>query len=209
MGNERVNVCAKLAQRLGEKAGRGDAVDVEVTKNRYGLAFLDRALNAVCDLAHARDDQRVAPIPLKRGGKEQPALVHGRNTASGHDAGDERGDLQAVCKLLLHSGVAFCNLPARRGLKRAHGAPRIQGRARRRGSLQERGCRRLGGGTQYGHQTWRSNPYGRPAAASRAVVRHPLYASFGHRSATRSANGADRGPAIARTGAPRDILAAR
>ena len=50
MRDERMDRPAEFAERLGQKAGRCDAVDVEIAEHRDGLTGAERRLHAVGDV---------------------------------------------------------------------------------------------------------------------------------------------------------------
>ena len=84
-----MDVTAQLAQRKREQAGRGHAVDVEVTEDGYGLVTVERGAHALRRPLHARNEQGVRPVALERGCEEATGLVHVLDTARGEGARDE------------------------------------------------------------------------------------------------------------------------
>ena len=122
MRDERAHRRAERPESFGEQTGRRDAVDVEVAEDRDGFTCAHRALNAICNVCHAGDDERVGPVAVERGGEEALGLLGGLDAVGDHDARDERRDVQRLGERGGAVGVLAGERPAARGLKRCHGA---------------------------------------------------------------------------------------
>ena len=119
--DERLHMRAHLPERLGEQAGRRDAVDIEVAEDGDLLARRDGGVHAVGDLFHAGYGKRVRPVALKRGREEEASLLDRLDAVGDHDARDKGRDAELGRELVGKMWVLRGNDPAVGGPKRCHG----------------------------------------------------------------------------------------
>ena len=118
MRNKRRDIGAKRAQRLGQQAGRRNAVNVKIAKDRDALVVANSTLDAVSDDRHARNNEWVRPVAIERRRQKQLAFLDGCNAVRNHNARHQPGYAQASRKLLFELGVLLSDRPAMRRLKR-------------------------------------------------------------------------------------------
>ena len=118
MRNKRCDISAKRAQRLGQQAGRRNAVNVKIAKDRNALVVANSTLDAVGNDRHARDNEWVGPVAIERRRQKQLAFLDGCNAVRNHNARHQPGYAQASRKLLFELGVLPSDRPAMRRLKR-------------------------------------------------------------------------------------------
>ena len=118
MWNKRRDIGTKRAQRLGQQAGRRNAVDVKIAKDGDTLVAANSTLNAVGDDHHARNNEWVRPVAIERRRQKQLAFLDGCNAVRNHNARHQPGYAQASRKLLFELGVLLSDRPAMRRLKR-------------------------------------------------------------------------------------------
>ena len=100
MRDEGGDPSAERAQGLGEQAGRGDSVHVEIAEHGDLLAGVERPLDAVGNGTQAGDDGGIGPVALKRGGKEVPSLLYRGDAVRDHDARDEGRHVEGAGELV-------------------------------------------------------------------------------------------------------------
>ena len=120
MRDERAHRRAERPESFGEQTGRRDAVDVEVAEDRDGFTCAHRALNAICNVCHAGDDQRIRPIALERGREKALRLLNRGDAVRDHDARDERCDRELARERGGKLRILVRERPAVGGLKRCH-----------------------------------------------------------------------------------------
>ena len=118
MRNKRCDIGAKRAQRLGQQAGRRNAVNVKIAKDGNALVAANSTLDAVGNDRHARDNEWVGPVAIERRRQKQLAFLDGCNAVRNHNARHQPGYAQASRKLLFELGVLPSDRPAMRRLKR-------------------------------------------------------------------------------------------
>ena len=118
MRNKRRDIGAKRAQRLGQQAGRRNAVDIEVAEDGDVLVVANSTLDAVGNDRHARNNERIGPVAVERRRQKQLALLDGANTVRDHNARHQPGNAQTGRKLLFELGILLGDRPAMRRLKR-------------------------------------------------------------------------------------------
>ena len=118
MRNKRRDIGAKRAQRLGQQAGRRNAVNVKIAKDCNVLVVANSALNAVGNDRHARDNEWVGPVAIERRRQKQLALFDGANAVRDHNARHQPRNAQTSRKFLFELGILLSDRPAMRRLKR-------------------------------------------------------------------------------------------
>ena len=135
MRDEGRHIRAERSQRLGQQTGRGDAVDVEVTENGDALAVSDRTLDAIGDLPHTGNLERVGPVAIERRCEEELTLLDRSDTVRHHDARDERRYAQPGGKFRFELWILFGQRPSMGRFKRWHARPPPCGARRHDGIL--------------------------------------------------------------------------
>ena len=118
MRNKRRDIGAKRMQRLGQQAGRRNAVDIEVAEDGDVLVVANSTLDAVGNDRHTRNNERVGPVAVERRRQKQLALLDGANAVRDHNARHQPGNAQTGRKLLFELGILLSDRPAMRRLKR-------------------------------------------------------------------------------------------
>ena len=118
MWNKRRGIGAKRTQRLGQQAGRRNAVDIKVAEDGNMFVVANSTLNAVGNDRHTRNNERVGPVAVERRRQKQLALLDGANAVRDHNARHQPGNAQASRKLLFELGILLSDRPAMRRLKR-------------------------------------------------------------------------------------------
>ena len=75
MWNKRRGIGAKRTQRLGQQAGRRNAVDIKIAEDGNVLVVANGTLNAVGNDRHTRNNERVGPVAVERRRQKQLALL--------------------------------------------------------------------------------------------------------------------------------------
>ena len=118
MRNKRRDIGAKRVQSLSQQAGRRNAVNIKIAKDRDVLVVANSTLDAVGNDRHARDNERVRPVAIERRRQKQLAFFDGCNAVRDHNARHQPGYAQASRKFLFELGVLLSDRPAMRRLKR-------------------------------------------------------------------------------------------
>ena len=103
---------AQFAQAQREDAGGAHAIHVEVAKDGDVLPRPHCALDAVCRLGHARDDERICPVAPERGGEKCTGLLNVGKATGSKDPRHQRRHAQSVSKRRLGARIRVEDVPA-------------------------------------------------------------------------------------------------